>query len=334
MLDKFQQPHISTDFSERLRAYIESTLHQPVRLAHWRGSTGLPVFLSQRYDFFTGMVSNQRCLFAIDPGVDCLTPAEIARHLAHIERAFDGIVIYAAQRLSADRRARLITKGAPFVIPGNQLYIPQLALDLREYFRARPKPRPEQLSPVAQAVLFHHLLHPSNPGKALQDSYSEMSVWRAYEELRQLDLVKVTKRGRNNRIALNAGPRHLIDMARPYLRNPVRGQKNVSAGFIAPHIMQAGEAALAELTNLSPPALPVCAVHYKDWGSMAGELELTEVEFVEDADSVIELWHYDPKLLAPEGIIVDRLSLHAQFWNHPDERVAKSAEDLLEQVSW
>ena len=80
-----------------------------------------------------------------------------------------------------------------------------------------------------------------------------MSVWRAYEELRQLDLVKVTKRGRTNWVELNSEPRHLIDKARPYLRNPVRSQKNVGAGFFAPNVMQAGESALAALTDLSPP---------------------------------------------------------------------------------
>lgn len=105
-----------------------------------------------------------------------------------------------------------------------------------------------------------------------------MSVWRAYEELKQLDLMKVTKRGRSNWIELNADPRH--------------------------------------------------------WSDMVEASELAEVEFVEDAASVIELWHYDPKILVRDGVVVDRLSLYAQFWNHPDERVTKAAEDLLEQVSW
>ena len=333
MLEKALQLAVADDFAEQLRAYVEATLHQPVQLSRWNGAAGLPIFLSHRYDFFTGTISHQPCLFAIDRNTISVTPTEVAKHLAHIERAFDGIVIYAAQRLSADRRARLVANGVPFIIPRNQLYIPQLALDLREYFRAQPKRRPEQLSPVAQAVLFHHLLRPPQSAKALHDSYSTMSIWRAYEELRLLDLMKVTKHGRTNRIDLIAEARHLIDMARPYLRNPARSQKNIGAGFIPPHIRQAGESALSTLTDLSSPPLPVYAVHYKEWSGVSATSDLTVVKHVEEATSVIELWHYDPKILAHDGV-VDRLSLYAQFWEYPDERVAKAAKDLLEQISW
>ena len=333
MLEKVLQPAGADDLAEQLRTYIEATLHQPVQLSQWKDATGLPAFLSHRYDFFAGSISHQPCLFAVDRDSASVTPKEVARHLVQVERAFDGTVIYAAQRLSADRRARLIANGVPFIIPRNQLYIPQLALDLREYFHARPRPRSEQLSPAAQAVLFHHLLSPLQAAKALHDSYSAMSIGRAYKELAQFGLVEVTKHGRANKIEFMAESRHLIDLARPYLRNPVRSQKNIGAGLIPPHISQAGESALSTLTDLSPPTLPVYAVHYKEWSNTVANAALTLVEHVDEAVSVIELWHYDPMILADAGV-VDRLSLWTQFRNHPDERVAKAAEDLLEQVSW
>lgn len=333
MLDKAPQPDDAADFAKQLRAYIEVTLHQPVRVAHWIGATGLPVFLSHRYDFLTGSISRQPCLFAVDRGTIHVTPTEVSKHLVHIERVFDGIVIYAAQRLSADRRARLVANNVSFVIPGNQLYIPQLALDLREYFRARPKRRQAQFSPVTQALLFYHLLSLPQPPEVFLGSYSTMSVWRAYEELRQLDLVKISKRGRANRVDMIAEPRQLLDMAGPFLRDPARSRKYVGTGSMSAGIMQAGESALAALTNLSPPALPVYAVHYKEWSNVIAKSNLTLVEHDEDAKSVMELWHYDPKILANAGI-VDRLSLYAQFQHHPDERIAKAAEDLLEHISW
>ena len=333
MLDKVPQPNDAADFAEQLSAYIEVTLHQPVRFTRWIGTSGLPVFLSHRYDFLSGSISRQPCLFAVDRGTINVTPTEVSKHLVHIERAFDGIVIYTAQRLSADRRARLIANNVSFVIPGNQLYIPQLALDLREYFRARPKRKQDQFSPVTQALLFYHLLSLPQPPEALLGSYSTMSVWRGYEELRQLDLVKISKRGRANWIDLIAEPRQLLDLAGPYLREPARSRKYVGTGSLSPGIMQAGESALAALTDLSPPALPVYAVHYKEWGGVIADSNLTLVKHDEDAKSIMELWHYDPKILATAGI-VDRMSLYAQFRNHSDERIAKSAEDLLEQISW
>ena len=333
MLEKALQPAITDDMAEQLRSYIQTTLHQPVQLGHWNDATSLPAFLSHRYDFFAGSISRQSCLFAVDRHSTSIRPKEVARHLIQMERAFEGVVIYAAQRLSADRRARLIAKGVPFIIPRNQLYIPQLALDLREYFHARPRPRSEQLSPAAQSVLFCHILQPSSSAKSLHDSYSAMSIGRAYKELALFGLAEVTKQGRANKIEFLAESRHLLELARPCLRNPVRSQKNIGAGSISPNISQGGESALSTLTDLSPPTLPVYAVYYKEWSKALASAGLTLVEHVDEAASVIELWHYDPMILAAAGV-VDRLSLWTQFKNHPDERVAKAAEDLLEQVAW
>ena len=333
MLYRALQSSGANDFVEQLRTYVETTLHQPVQLNRWNGVAGLPTFLSQRYDFFTGSISRQPCLFAVDRDITSATPTEVAKHIAYIKRLFEGIVIYAAQRLSADRRARLIANGVPFIIPRNQLYIPQLALDLREYFRARPKRKPEQLSPAAQVLLFHLLLRRPQSTKALRDSYSAMSISRASRELAQLGLTKVMKHGRTNKVEFSAEPRRLVDMARPYLFNPARSRQYVVAYIVLPHIKQAGESALSMLTDLSPPPAPVYAVHYKKWSSLLETPGLTAVKYVEDATAVIELWRYDPEILA-HADVVDRLSLYAQFWDNPDERVAKAAEDLLGQISW
>ena len=326
------------NFVEILRAYISDTLHQPVDLRGWDGVSHLPTFLSQRYELLSGEIARQSCLLAVDKHIIAAKPAEIAKHFARIERAFNGLVIYAGQQLSADRRSRLIANGVPFVIPGNQLYIPQIALDLREHFRARPKRSPEQLSPVAQAVLFHHLLRrndgattPSRLAKVLY--YSAMSVGRAFDELRRLNLAEIKKDGRTKKIEFTAAPRSLIETARPFLRNPARGHRYIRGGNILPHMIQGGESALSALTDLSPPLIPVHAVHYKRWDVTSLASEVAVVNHVDEATSVIELWYYNPNILSDTGI-VDRLSLYAEFWDHKDERIAKAAEDLLGQISW
>lgn len=336
MLETAKELPNGDDFAEQLGAYIAATLHRNVQLARWDGATSLATFLSHRYAFHRGLIAQQPCLFVVDRDNTDATPAEVAKHMARIGRTFDGTVVYATQRLSADRRARLIAYGVPFVIPGNQLYIPQLAIDLREHFRARPKRSLDQLSPTAQAVLFHHLLRlderentPSRLAKALY--YSAMSVGRAFDQLATLNLAKVTKQGRTKKIAFAAEPRALIDTARPYLRNPARGQKYVRSGPNMPNLQRAGESALSELTDLSPPSLPANAVHYNEWRNVALVTDLTVVKHVDEADSVIELWHYDPQTLSDDAV-VDALSLYAQFWDHSDERVAKAADDLLERI--
>lgn len=338
MLVRNLRPAIGGDLAEKLRDYIAVTLHQPVALGRWDGSAGLPTFLSHRYDFHSGSVANQPCLFAIDLNGANATPAEISKHIARISDGFKGSVIYVAHRLSSDRRSRLIAHGVPFVIPGNQLYIPALAIDLREHFRARPKRHLEQLSPVAQVILFHYLLRvderqdtPSRLSEALP--YSAMSIGRGFEELLSQQLVTISKRGRTKRIEFIDEGHALLDAARPLLRNPVRGQRYIRDTEF-PGAERAGETALAACTELSPPRVTVAAIHIYKWWEFSKRMpDNFLAAHAEEAGSLLELWHYDPRILSINGV-VDPLSLYAQFWDHTDERVSKAAQDLLEQIAW
>ena len=100
-----------------------------------------------------------------------------------------------------------------------------------------------------------------------------------------------------------------------------------------PSTKRAGESALAALTDLSPPQQPVEAIHINEWRVLGKVLDIAMVKHKDEASSVLELWHYDPKILSADPI-VDPLSLYAQFWDHPDERVAGAAESLLERLEW
>lgn len=343
MLDITRKRPGNGDFAAELRAYVAATLHRPIELSRWNGAAALPSFLSHRYDFFAALIGHQPCLFAADRGTTDATPADVAKHLARIEQAFDGVVIYASQHVVADRRSRLVANGVPFVVPGNQLYIPPLALDLREHFHARPKRGLDQLSPVAQAVLFYGILFnhelranpanrmPSQMARAL--FYSAMSVGRAFEELASTELAQVSKHGRKKEIHFAEDGRGLIELARPLLRRPARARKFMRGRLIVPPMKVAGESALANTTGMSPPPLPVYAMHADAWDATAAANNLSIVDNADQAEAVIELWHYRPDALT-EFAVVDPLSLYAQFWDDPNERIAQAAEDALDHVSW
>jgi hypothetical protein len=337
------KPATSNDFVARLGAYLLATLHREVRLRPWEGTRRLPTFLSRRYGCYTGTIHEQPCLFAIDLATVDATPAEVKKHIALIAREFDGIVVYAAQGLNANRRARLIANGIPFAVPGNQLYVPALAVDLREHFRTRPKRSPDQLSPVAQVVLFYSILFdnefksdsasrtPSRLATALH--YSAMSVGRAFEELANAELATVKKHGRTKHIHFALDGRSLIEQARPLLRKPARTRQYAHGRLIDPPMKLAGESALSNITELSPPRLPVYAMHSIDWTAVAAANDVTIVDDPDQADSVIEFWYYRPDVLS-KYVTVDPLSLYAQFWDDSNERVAKAAEEALDRVSW
>ena len=343
-----------TSIAEPLQSYLEVTLHNPVRLKPLEQAPGLPAFLDRMYRLLEGPLAGRRCVFLATVG-DTSTPADIAKHVALVRSAVDAVVVFVAPSLSAYNRSRLIGRGVPFVVPGRQLYIPDLAMDLRERFGARPQRSANRLSPAAQAVLFHRLLRldsdattPSLIAPRLR--YSAMSIGRAFDDLVNAGLADAEKRGKERHIRFTDERRQLFDAAHDLLRSPVRAEKFVRGGHIdrnghidrdgnmvrdrginAP-LKHAGESALAQLTDLSPPLLNAFAVAAGDWKAVAKEREFVETDR-EDAARIVETWAYDPAGLS-DARTVDPLSLYAQFREHRDERISLAADQLLRRVAW
>ena len=87
-------------------------------------------------------------------------------------------VVYVTTTLASYERKRLVQQKVPFIVPGNQLYLPELAIDLREYFRRRSVPPTNGFSPSTQAMLITALLRapwsaawqPSQAATTLRDT--------------------------------------------------------------------------------------------------------------------------------------------------------------------
>ena len=325
-----------TSSSVALERYLATTLHDPVRVTPQAFAEKLPAFLDRMYTLGEGLVAGRRCVFLVTVH-EAATPADIAKHVAMVRSAVDAIVVFVTPSLSAHNRSRLVGRGVPFVVPGRQLYIPDLAMDLRERFRTRPRRGVNGLSPAAQAVLFHHLLRPDEGATtpsliAARLRYSAMSIGRAFDVLVDAGLAQTEKRGKERHIRFKEEGRHLMDAAHDLLRNPVRAEKFVREGRALESLKHAGESALAELTDLSPPRLSTRAVASRDWKSVAQTCGLV-VTGRDEATGIVETWTYDPAGLS-DTCTVDPLSLYAQFRDHPDERVAMAADRLLDGLAW
>ena len=338
-----ENQHSASDrdqYRERLEGYLETVLQRGVSLRGWSGHERLPVFLARLYRFFETRIGQTLLLFMAPTQGGEHTPTEIAKHLDLAKAEFDGIVVYSAERLAAAFRARLIAGGVAFAVPGNQLFVPELATDLREHFRA-PKPeRADKLSPSAQLVLFFHLLNGEQErlwtATELTEplGYSIMTMSRALDELASVGLGQIERRGRKKLLSFRAEGWSLIDMAKTLLIRPERRLDHVRWLREPPHLPLAGEHALARLSDLSPPAAPpvyaVTAEQLRDL-LVDGWADLREADY--DVDGTLATWRYDPRMLA-RNQTVDPLSLFAQFRDDPDERLSMAVDRLLEQWTW
>ncbi len=324
-------------YHTRLERYLKAILRRDIRLQNWTGFKGLPVFLARLYVFFETRIGQAPVLFMFARPGEGHTPMEIGKHLDLVKHGYGGIVVYSTERLTASARARLVATGIAFAVPGNQLFVPELATDLREHFSG-PKPaRPDQLSPSAQQVLFFHLLEgehgrqwtPTELAGPLR--YSIMTMGRAFNELAVAGIARIERRGRRKLLSFRAEGRSLIDTARTLLIRPERRLDHIIWRKRPPGLPLTGEHALARLSDLNPPAVPpVYAVTADQMRELlaAGWADQREAEY--ESDGALSSWRYDPQVLA-RNHVVDPLSLFAQFRDDPDDRLSMATDRLLER---
>lgn len=331
----------------KLRDYMRSTLHVSLDLSPWTEAASLPVFLAKEFEYAHGKLLFANCVFVIVRSDADMTPAEFEKRHDSLKRATEDVIVFVFEHMSSYNRGRLIERAVPFVVPDNQLYIPSLAVDLREHFRARPPEVENHLSPAAQVVILRHLLQPEqddwSPSRLAKElQYSAMTVGRAFEELVSHRLAKIEVRGRSKYLVFEADLAEIFARVRKLLRSPVIANhyftsqtppKGFFGSHIPEHLPQGGLTALSEQSMITSSDIRHFAVGPTEWKVLQADKYLSEVAHAEDAQFVLDVWRYDPVAVTGENRI-DPLSLYLQFSDDHDERVVAAARHLLEAYPW
>lgn len=300
----------------------------------WPGRDSLPYFLRDAFDTEQAELAGTSVVLAMDRRTGHRSLSELRDRLARIRSAADQPVVYLTETLASFERKRLIEQKVPFIVPGNQLYLPDAGIDLREYFRPAP-PEARRLSPSAQALLIRALLqpqwptqwHPSEAGAAL--GYSAMTLSRVVRELVAVGLAEPRRTGRVQSLAMLYRAKETWTRAAPFLRSPVH--RTVWTAHAPAGARLAGLSALAVRTMLAEPRLPVHAIGRTEWQTLRARLK--EVPATFPGAQECQLWTYSPAL-EPDSTTVDPLSLVLSLRDMPDERVQGALEDLMEQLPW
>jgi len=246
-------------------------------------------------------------------------------------------VAFGFQNLSKLQRDSLIARNIPFISDSGQLYLPFLGISLRNQIAHMKKIKAEKMMPVTQA-LFLYLLYRHNNKPVMKKDAAEAiavtrtSLTRASEQLEQMGLISQKKMGKEYLMQTEGTGIDLYRKAKPYLINPVHSVVTVENNMSYFFYLAAGETALAEITMLNKPTIPVFAV----WKNEIKMDEITEVDIRWDIYSKaiqLELWKYNPKLFAKNDR-VDPVSLAMSFENNADERIEGAIEEYLEEYEW
>ncbi len=320
-----------------LERYLHDALSVSVKTTPWSGVGQLPPVLRERYRFAKAELLGLRALLVIDANPEEQSPATVRKHLDMLQSKQPAELIYVRARVTAYNRKRLIEQKVPFIVPGNQMYLPMLAIDLREHFR-RIREESPTFSPSTQVVVLHAMLR--DAGQELIPSemapllgYSAMTMTRAFDELETAKLAEVTVRGRERCLRFIGDRREIWEKAQPFLRNPVSKRLFIRRINGAEGATHAGLTALAHYSMLAPPAYTTYALSQERWKTLRQQHKIIELPAQDPDASEIEVWWYSPARFAEHGM-VDRLSLYLSLKADHDERTETALEEMMEKFKW
>lgn len=320
--------------------HLRQVLGVGVDCVPWAGQSALPLLFRKRFTCWAGPLLGQAVLFAVDTDPNDTTPAQVATQLGVLRQRFSGSVVYVCAQTSALHRLRLIQQRVPFIVPGKQVYLPPLGIDLREHF-ARQIRHQDQLSPGAQVLLLAILLD-RMPGKldewlptrlAQHFGYGAMTMVRAFDELEAAELVQTATTGRRRTLTIGRTRRELWEQAQPRLRTPVQRIHVIAQPARALKAPAAGLTALAQQTMLADPGPRTVAMTQEQWQAATAAANFGEA-LAGDLQAVqVQVWTYDPALFGRDGR-VDPLSLALSLQHDEDDRTRIACTELVEKLPW
>ena len=329
---------------QRVASYLHEVLGVSVMPELWPVSNRLPFFLQDTFHFFTVTLLGTPCLLLSDRIEREINPLALARYIRQVRQQWDGEVVYLGEAVSPYARKRLIEQKIPFIIPGNQLFLPSLGMDLREFYK-KHHPSVSAVSPSSQVVIIYALQNaheqpftPSALAKRL--GYTRMTMARAFDELESLDIGEIVSQRKERLFRVPHGAQDLWQHARDVMRSPVKKRLWTLPPVSEWRGVPAGLSALASYTMLAAPDRQVYAMSSAEWiawnkrwkNSRIGVPEF-EIPEQDEMSCGLELWSYSPRLFA-ETDRVDPFSLYLSLQSQQDERVQSALTQMMEQVLW
>jgi len=323
-----------------VHAYLHETLGIAPKVRAWTGTGKLPYFLQEAFEVRELKLLDRQILLAIDRRADRTGLANVRGQMDKLRQLAGMPVVYVTRTLASYERKRLVEQKVPFLVPGNQLYLPDLGIDLREYFRKPTVAAQTALSPATQAMLIAVLLRRPwrtewQPAEVVNElGYTAMTLSRAVKELTAAGIATLRTEGRVRWLHTERTAAQTWEHARPMLRSPVKRRVWMlppPKGRPRP-LRLAGLSALARFSMLTEPQWPTYAVGQAEWkvATQAGFETLPEPL---PGACEWELWHYSPALVR-DSDTVDPLSLTLSLQDNQDERVQLALDELKGRFPW
>lgn len=297
----------------------------------------LPIVIASTYECYQAdlKISDDMTidLMLLEPvdSANC-TPVKLQKHQQLVTNAVGMHTVFVLDSLAAYNVTRLPAARVNYIIPGRQIFIPSLLIELKKISFGFPDEN-APMPPLAQLILLMQLNGITMEGKDSEqirwDLYtpSYSNIRRAINWLIANKIIQMVG-GKNKTIEFLAHGRELWELVLPQMPSPIERLYYTDEEPDNPLNRLSGETALGELTMLAPPEGITFAVD-KVWA--AGHSRVLDKQY---GRNTVEVWRYSPWLLSNDKNTVDPLSLYLCLRDKEDERIQIELEKLINDFVW
>lgn len=331
-------------FIEQLRQYLHDTVG--VQPGLWKISDDeqkiIPFYLKETYwlyygDFFLG---NEFTLL-IPKDETLPNVGQLKKNMETVEDILQRRTVLVYNTIHSYIRNRLIQKQINFIVPGRQMFMPNIRIDLNEKEYVRPK-KTETLIPSAQYIMLYQILKRDNSLEqytfkdlAQKLGYSAMAITKAVNNLKAHKLCEI-EGSKEKYVRFNGNISELWYKALPLMTSPVLKQVYIEKYPEGELLFPANTSALPEYTDMNPSKQEYFAIEKNKFYKLEKENKLQGLNEFEGR-YCLEIWKYNPFILMEDiakEAVVDPLSLYLSFTNNQDERIEMALEQIIKKYIW
>ncbi|MDD2416663.1 MAG: hypothetical protein PHO36_15445 [Parabacteroides sp.] len=293
-----------------------------------------PLYLSHAYNYNLLELDGCSLLLAEDVDTTPKTVGQLKKHVKTIYQYTKLPVVFVLYNQSPQMRHRMIKERLNFVVPENQIYLPDLLISLKENKR-QAYSFPELLSPSAQMLLLYHLQVEHLEAYSFKEiaeklNYSPKTITKVVAELKAKKICKIVGT-KEKRVAFEVDRKQLWQIAEPQMQPPI-----IKSYFTStkgnPDFCKSGDMALAHYTFLADTGRLMYAVYKNEFEELK-ENGYWEYLDETEGDILVDVWKYNPRLLSENGYI-DPLSLFLCYREDSNERVEAELKELINKKKW
>ncbi len=329
---------------EKLKEYIHQILGKDLEIKELSKelTNKLPYIFKNNFNFYVTHLHNHELILVRVNKDEALNAAQLRQQVLAIQKVLGKKIIIVTEDITAINRKRLIDQRISFIVPGKQMFLAELLIDIQDFNKDKEFQKEFLLLPSAQLILLYQILHKEDnlsqyTFKELAEKfqYTQMGITKAIENLKRLAIVEVIGTKEKN-IVFGGDISKLWKSIEKHLINPVLKTVYVDEKPTI-KMYRSNATALEEYSNMNPSKLEYLAIEKNKFYELEKTNKLVNLNN-ESGNYALEVWKYNPEIIT-NGITkknnVDPLSLYISLKEgFMDERTDMALDQIIEKYVW